>query len=51
LRLPKEQHSALKTFLLYLNIMPELVRGVDGTNLKSSDIMVDLNIAKALREI
>lgn len=43
--------SSLKTFLLYLNFMPEVVQGIRGRDIHSSDISVDLHIAEVLRKI
>ena len=43
--------SSLKTFLLYLNFMPETVYGIRGEDIHSSDISVDLKIAEVLRKI
>jgi hypothetical protein len=47
----KEDYGTLKTFLLFLNYMPKVVYGIRGSNINSSDIMVDLIIAEKLREI
>ena len=50
-KLSKEDYSALKTYLLFLNYMPKLVKGIKGTNIHSSDISVDMKIAEVLRNI
>lgn len=50
-RVLKEDHSALKTYLTFLNYMPEKVKGIKGHDIISSDIPVDLVIAQKLREI
>lgn len=50
-KLNTEDYSALKTYLLFLNYMPNIVRGIKGTNIHSSDISVDMNIAEVLRGI
>ena len=50
-KLNKEDYSALKTYLLFLNYMPTIVRGIKGTNIHSSDISVDMKIADELRKI
>ena len=47
----KEDYSILKTYLLFLNLMPERVRGINGVDIISSDIPVDLNIATELRNL
>jgi hypothetical protein len=50
-RMLKEDYSALKTYLLFLNLMPEKVIGIKGKDIVSSDILVDMSIAETLREI
>ncbi len=50
-RIPKEDWSALKTYLLFLSYMPDSVSGIKGTNILSSDISVDMKIADVLREL
>lgn len=44
-------YDILKTFLLYLNIMPEIVKGINGTNVLSNEISVDENVAEILRKL
>ena len=46
-RVGKEHHSLLKTFLVFLNKMPEQV----NDNLYSSDISLDKEIIEILRKI
>lgn len=50
-KLSKEDYSALKTYLLFLNYMPETVRGIKGQDIHSSDIPVDMKVADVLRKI
>ena len=47
----KEDYSILKTYLVFLNIMPDRIFGINGTDIISSDIVVDMNIANELRNI
>lgn len=47
----EEDYEILKTFLLFLNYMPKIVIGINGTNIISADISIDLFVAKRLREI
>jgi len=47
----REDYSAIKTYLLFLSHMPDVVLGIRGQNLLSSDIPVDMNIANTLRKI
>ena len=50
-KIDKRDYDILKTFLIYLGIMPDVVRGVNGKNIISADIPVDLHIAQILRQI
>jgi len=50
-RMAKDDYSILKTYLLFLNSMPNLVKGIKGQDIRSSDIEVDMTIAEALRKI
>ena len=50
-KLDKEEYEILKTFLLFLNFMPQMIKGLNGIDIKSSDISVDLFIGKRLRSI
>ncbi len=50
-KISKEDYSSLKTFLLFVNFMPSVVRGIRGTDIRSSDIDVDMDIANSLRKI
>jgi hypothetical protein len=50
-KMPKDDYPALKTYLLFLSIMPEKIRGIKGHDIISSDIPVDKRIADILREI
>lgn len=50
-KMSKDDFSALKTYLLFLNYMPNIVRGIKGNDIISSDISVDMTIAETLRQI
>lgn len=50
-KISKEDYSALKTYMLFLNMMPERIRGIKGVDIISSDIPVDMKIAEVLRKI
>jgi hypothetical protein len=50
-KVSKEDYSALKTYMLFLNMMPDKIRGIKGHDIISSDISVDMKIAEALRKI
>ena len=49
-KMAKDDYSALKTYLLFLNIMPDRVKGIKGHDIISSDIPIDYTIAEALRK-
>lgn len=51
LKIGDENFSTLKTFLVFLNFMPSVVKGINGTNIHSSDIMLDMKTVNVLREI
>lgn len=44
-------YDVLKTFLIYLNYMPDVVKGINGKDIVSSDILIDMNVADILRKI
>jgi len=50
-RIDERDYDILKTFLCYLNIMPEVVRGIKGKNIYSAEIPVEINIAEILLKI
>jgi hypothetical protein len=49
-KMAKDDYPALKTYMLFLNIMPDRVRGIKGQDIISSDIPIDYSIAEALRK-
>ena len=50
-RVDECDYDVLKTFLLYLNYMPDVIKGIKGKNIISSDILVDMTVADILRKI
>lgn len=50
-KMPKEYYSALKTYLMSVNIMQDIVTGIKGKDIISSEIQVDMKIAEGLRKI
>lgn len=50
-KIDERDYDILKTFLEYLNIMPEAVYGIRGKNIYSSDIQINTNIAEVLLKI
>lgn len=51
LKIPDQYWSSLKTFLIFLNYMPDKIESLNGQIILSSDINVDMYIANKLREI
>lgn len=49
-KMSKDDYPALKTYLLFLSIMPDRIRGIKGQDIISSDIPIDNRIADVLRE-
>jgi hypothetical protein len=47
----ERDYDVLKTFLMYLNIMPTVVCGIRGKNIHTQDIPIDSNIAEILSKI
>lgn len=50
-KMAKEDYSPLKTYLTFLSVMPERVKGIKGKDIVSSDIPLDNKLVKILREI
>jgi hypothetical protein len=50
-KVSKDDYSVVKTYLLFLSCMPEVVKGIRGHNIISSEIPVDMKIAEVLRNI
>jgi hypothetical protein len=48
-KIDPDDYSCLKTFLMYLSVMPDIVHGIRGKEIRSSDIPVDLTVANVLR--
>jgi hypothetical protein len=50
-RTDEKDYDVLKTFLLYLNILPDVVKGIRGNNIQTDIIPVDMKVAEVLRKI
>jgi len=50
-KMAKEDYSVLKTYLTFLNVMPNYVRGIKGKDIVSSEIPLDITIVNLLRTI
>ena len=47
----ERDYDILKTFLSYLNLMPEIIYGINGKNIRLSEIPLDMNVAEILINI
>ena len=50
-KIDERDYDILKTFLAYLNIVPETIYGLKGKNVSVVDIPIDVNVAEILRQI
>lgn len=50
-RIDDRDYDILKTFLMYLNIMPDTIYGIRGNNIYTADIPIDVDIAEVLIRI
>lgn len=50
-KLNKNYYSALKTYLVFLSYMPERVTGIQGIDILSSNISINMAIAEELRRL
>lgn len=50
-KIDSSDYHILKTFLLFLSYMPKIISGINGKNINSSDITVDLDVGQRLRSI
>lgn len=50
-KLEEKDYSVLKTFLVFLNFMPGIVRGIRGKDIIASDISLDVGTIRCLRKI
>ena len=49
-KVDEKYYTILKTFLIFLNYMPNYVMRIRGKNIRSSEIPVDLKLADILRK-
>lgn len=49
-KINQDCYSSLKTFLIYLNRMPDIIE-INNKKILSSDIIIDMEIAKILRNL
>ena len=51
LKIDPEHYTVLKTFLLFLNYMPSVVQSINGTDINSADLGVDLEVGQILHNL
>jgi len=51
LRVDESHYSLLKSFLVYLNKMPDEVCGINGKNINREDLVIEENILQILRKL
>lgn len=50
-KMPSYQWSEVKTFLVYLGYMPNIVKGVHGLDIAESNVSINTIVAEKLREL
>ena len=50
-KIDERDYDILKTFLMYLNIMPDAIYGINGRNIHTADIPIDINVVEILGKI
>jgi hypothetical protein len=50
-KIDERDYDILKTFLSYLNIMPDMIYGIKGKNVSVAEVPIDVNVAEILRQI
>ena len=50
-KMDESDYDVLKTFLLFLNLLPKIIPGIRGRNINTVGIQLDWNIVKTLRSI
>jgi len=50
-KIDERDYDILKTFLSYLNIVPEMVYGIRGKNISVAEIQIEVNAAEILKRI
>ena len=50
-KIDERDYDILKTFLCYLNLMPDFIYGIAGKTIESSQIPMDINVAEILDQL
>jgi hypothetical protein len=51
LKMDEDDYSVLKTFLVYLNVMPKVVEMIRGKNILDTDIVILQDVVDKLRKV
>ena len=50
-KVDEKDYDVLKTFLIFLNLLPKIVSGINGKNINTNVISLDWNVVSRLRTI
>lgn len=50
-KIDEKDYDVLKTFLIFLNLLPKIVSGINGRNINTNVISLDWNVVSRLRTI
>lgn len=50
-KIDERDYDILKTFLCYLNLMPDFIYGIAGKTIVGSEIPMDINVAEILDQL
>ena len=50
-KIDERDYDILKTFLSYLNLMPDFIYGIAGKTIVASEIPMDINVAEILDQL
>jgi len=50
-KLDDRDREVIKPFLIYMSVLPEVVFGINGTDVKTSVIRLDMKVVEALRAL
>lgn len=50
-KIDEKDYDVLKTFLIFLNLLPKIVSGINGRNINTNVIALDWNVVSRLRTI
>lgn len=50
-KLDDQDREVIKPFLIYINRLPEIVRGINGEDVRTSIIRLDMKVVQCLRDL